>query len=72
MITKYFVLFKLYLGSDVLKWQPEDGGFEMHLVSTVSEWICATATMSYVALLHEEFKYLSLTPIGLVWNDHNK
>ncbi|KYB29093.1 DNA damage-regulated autophagy modulator protein 2-like Protein [Tribolium castaneum] len=50
-----------FKGDDVTKWKKEDGGFEFHLVSTISEWICANCTMIYLLLFVWDFKSIDLS-----------
>lgn len=42
------------------KWKKEDGGFEFHLISTISEWICAFCTTSYLLCFMSDFKKITL------------
>jgi hypothetical protein len=43
-------------GKDPRKWYPEDGGWEMHVASTVSEWIVATSFCVYMLSFVQEFR----------------
>jgi len=47
-------------GKDPRKWYPEDGGWEMHVVSTVSEWIVATSFCVYILSFVQEFRVINI------------
>ena len=47
-------------GDDPRKWYPKDGGWEMHVVSTVSEWIVATSFCVYILSYVQEFRTVSI------------
>ena len=47
-------------GDDPRKWYPKDGGWEMHVVSTVSEWIVATSFCVYILSFVQEFRTISI------------
>jgi len=49
-----------YHGSDPTKWDPVDGGWTWHVVSTVSEWIMALALDLTLLSLVVEFKKIGL------------
>ncbi|MCL4124652.1 UNVERIFIED_CONTAM: hypothetical protein GTU68_042268 [Idotea baltica] len=49
-----------YHGSNPRKWYPDDGGWPFHVVSTASEWICASTFNIFMLTLVEEFKGLSM------------
>ena len=47
----------------LLIWRPEDGGYELHVVSNVSEWIIGIAELVYFATFALEFsKFRMITP----------
>jgi predicted cobalt transporter CbtA len=47
-------------GKDPRKWYPEDGGWEMHVASTVSEWIVATSFCIYILSFVREFQIINI------------
>jgi hypothetical protein len=47
-------------GKDPRKWYPEDGGWEMHVASTVSEWIVATSFCVFILSFVREFQKINL------------
>ena len=47
-------------GKDPRKWYPEDGGWEMHVASTVSEWIVATSFCVYILSFVQEFRTIKI------------
>ncbi|KAB7495794.1 DNA damage-regulated autophagy modulator protein 2 [Armadillidium nasatum] len=49
-----------YNGNNPRKWFPGDGGWQCHVISTASEWICATAFNIFMLTLVDEFKSLSV------------
>jgi hypothetical protein len=60
-----FVIFGLIAGSqfkgnDVTKWKEDDGGFNFHIISTTSEWICAGCTMTYLLCFVWDFRRITL------------
>lgn len=46
---------------DMTKWSRKDGGWELHLVSTISEWVTAISTMTYVLTFSPDFRNISLS-----------
>eukprot|EP00092_Neocalanus_flemingeri_P049351 GFUD01056683.1.p1 GENE.GFUD01056683.1~~GFUD01056683.1.p1 ORF type:complete len:283 (+),score=83.60 GFUD01056683.1:53-901(+) len=49
-----------YHGADPTKWDPDDGGWSWHVVSTVSEWVMALALDLTLLSLVLEFKKIGL------------
>ncbi|XP_015599824.1 DNA damage-regulated autophagy modulator protein 2 [Cephus cinctus] len=49
-----------YNGTNPRKWYKEDGGWELHVVSTVTEWICAVAFCVYILTFTDEFREIEL------------
>jgi len=49
-----------YHGEDPTKWEPDDGGWSWHVVSTVSEWVMALALDLTLLSLVMEFKKIGL------------
>ncbi|CAH1114462.1 unnamed protein product [Psylliodes chrysocephalus] len=47
-------------GQNYLSWTKEDGGFEWHNTSTITEWICSISIMVYIMLMGDEFKTLTV------------
>ncbi|CAG9859021.1 unnamed protein product [Phyllotreta striolata] len=68
LITVTFVIFFItgmmsysqFKGESYLKWHRENGGFELHNTSAVTEWICAIAIMVYIMMMGEEFKTINM------------
>ncbi|XP_013777817.1 DNA damage-regulated autophagy modulator protein 1-like isoform X2 [Limulus polyphemus] len=52
---------KYFHGKDTTKWDPKDGGFDAHVVSTVSEWILALAFDFYFLTFVRELHDISMT-----------
>lgn len=50
----------LFKGDDATKWYPGDGGWVLHVVSTSSEWVCATCFSLFMLTLVDEFKLISM------------
>ncbi|KAJ8921752.1 hypothetical protein NQ315_010662 [Exocentrus adspersus] len=48
------------VNDNYLHWKRDDGGYELHNVSVIFEWICASSTMAYLTLFLEEFKNITL------------
>lgn len=65
-----FISYGDFKGEDITKWKKEDGGYDIHQISTNAEWICAGSTMLYILLFYTEFKSISLTPIGVLLDEH--
>lgn len=49
-----------YQGTDMTKWKKADGGYSLHLVSTITEWILGVATMTYVFTFTFDFQHFKL------------
>ncbi|GLG96224.1 DNA damage-regulated autophagy modulator protein 2 [Gryllus bimaculatus] len=47
-------------GANPRKWYPVDGGWELHVISTVSEWIVAIAFCIFILSFSQEFQSLSM------------
>ncbi|KAF7387239.1 hypothetical protein HZH68_012916 [Vespula germanica] len=45
-----------YKGTNPQKWYKNDGGWELHVASTVTEWICAIAFCVYILTFTDEFR----------------
>lgn len=45
-----------YKGTNPRKWYREDGGWELHVASTITEWLCAGAFAVYILTFSEEFR----------------
>ncbi|XP_060522623.1 DNA damage-regulated autophagy modulator protein 2-like [Cylas formicarius] len=61
-----FMAYAEFKGDDVTKWTKEDGGFDIHQISTNTEWICAGCTMIYILLLVQEFRKITVRPLTVV------
>ncbi|XP_050510017.1 DNA damage-regulated autophagy modulator protein 2-like [Diabrotica virgifera virgifera] len=51
------VSYTQFKGTSYLHWKYEDGGYELHLISSVTEWLCAASIMTYVMLFKKEFEH---------------
>lgn len=51
---------KYFRGKDYKKWSADDGGFEWHLVSVISEWLLSFTYCVYILTLLPEFKRIKL------------
>ncbi|XP_023290703.1 DNA damage-regulated autophagy modulator protein 2 isoform X2 [Orussus abietinus] len=49
-----------YNGTNPRKWYKDDGGWELHVVSTVAEWICAIGFCAYILTFTDEFREIQL------------
>ncbi|ENN74856.1 DNA damage-regulated autophagy modulator protein 2 isoform X1 [Dendroctonus ponderosae] len=58
-----------FKGKDVTKWQKEDGGFQVHQISTITEWITASSIIIYISLFYEEFKRITVKPLNISLED---
>lgn len=61
----------LLLGKDVTKWRKEEGGFEVHQISAITEWISASSIVIYISLFYEEFKSITVNPLNVSLEDRN-
>ncbi|KYN07461.1 DNA damage-regulated autophagy modulator protein 2, partial [Cyphomyrmex costatus] len=59
-----------YKGTNPQKWHKEDGGWELHVVSTITEWLCAIAFCTYILTFTEEFKDIRIIPPKVICNIH--
>ncbi|XP_035729063.1 uncharacterized protein LOC118444675 [Vespa mandarinia] len=50
-----------YKGTNPQKWYKGDGGWELHVASTVTEWICAIAFCIYILTFTDEFKDIRMS-----------
>ncbi|KAA0199235.1 hypothetical protein HAZT_HAZT000111 [Hyalella azteca] len=50
----------LFDGVDPRKWYPSNGGWTYHVISTASEWICASTFAIFMLTLVPEFRRVSL------------
>ena len=46
----------------IKKWEPDDGGYEMHLISAATEWILSLAYSMLILTFSPEFYNLELVP----------
>ncbi|XP_067000459.1 DNA damage-regulated autophagy modulator protein 2 [Anabrus simplex] len=49
-----------FKGKDKMRWQPEDGGWEWHIVSTASEWLLVICFCTFILSFSLEFRGISL------------
>lgn len=59
-----------YKGTNPRKWYKEDGGWELHVASTVTEWLCAIAFCGYILTFTEEFRDVRISPPKVICNMH--
>jgi len=55
-------------GQDPTKWQPDDGGWNFHVASTVSEWVMALSLDLSILTLVPEFKLLTFAEPKIIVN----
>ena len=53
---KWFSYTRLQTGSSVDFWSPGDGGYALHLLSTIGEWVACLCLALFPASFYEEFK----------------
>ena len=41
------------------QWTPTDNGYQMHLISSITEWITALMILTYFLTFHREFEQIS-------------
>ncbi|CAG2054224.1 unnamed protein product [Timema podura] len=56
------ISFHLYKGENKRKWRPEDGGWDAHVVSTVSEWMLSIIFCTFILTYVRDFSYIHLEP----------
>nr|CAD7572490.1 unnamed protein product [Timema californicum] len=49
-------------GENNRKWRPEDGGWDAHIVSTVSEWMLSIIFCTFILTYVRDFSYIHLEP----------
>ncbi|CAH0552919.1 unnamed protein product [Brassicogethes aeneus] len=54
-----------FRGEYLTKWKEEDGGYDIHIISTVTEWICASTILGYLSLFSQEFKEINFKGISV-------
>ncbi|KAL5007405.1 hypothetical protein ScPMuIL_016211 [Solemya velum] len=54
---------KMQPSTDRYKWTPGDEGYSEHLVSTVSEWVIAIVTVSFLLTFVREFSQIRVQPM---------
>lgn len=50
-----------FKGKDITIWQPSDGGYLYHVISSVCEWISAISIDLFLLSFAHEFKYMSIS-----------
>lgn len=53
-------------GRDPTNWQPEDGGYPTHVISTISEWIAAMALDFFILTYTREFQVNSIIIVIII------
>ncbi|KAJ8977606.1 hypothetical protein NQ317_011778 [Molorchus minor] len=53
--------FLLHPCDDITKWSKDDGGYDFHLVSTITEWIMAVTFQFFLASFTSEFKLIQFS-----------
>ena len=56
-----FICKLCFLGDDPRKWYPNNGGWELHVASTISEWIIAICFCIYILTFYSEFSEISFS-----------
>lgn len=55
---------------DKQKWRPEDGGFEAHIVSTISEWVTAVTFLTFFFTFIRDFQKVKIGMVATVLVRH--
>ncbi|CAH0552920.1 unnamed protein product [Brassicogethes aeneus] len=63
-LTSANLSMRKFHGKDKLTWGKNDGGYELHLVSTFTEWIMAISLNLYVLTYTNEFKNVKYDGVG--------
>ncbi|KAL1131365.1 hypothetical protein AAG570_010982, partial [Ranatra chinensis] len=50
-----------FQGDNPRKWYPSDGGWELHVISTASEWVVAICFCFYILTFYSEFSEITFT-----------
>lgn len=53
-------IFLYSTGNNPRIWSKDDGGWEMHLLSTITEWLCAIAICIFILSFTNEFREIEL------------
>ncbi|KAJ8921753.1 hypothetical protein NQ315_010663 [Exocentrus adspersus] len=65
------IAFGMYDGETVQNWKKDDNGYNLHQISTVTEWICAGCTIFYLLLFRNEFVDIDvMEPVLLIQDNH--
>ncbi|XP_043261223.1 DNA damage-regulated autophagy modulator protein 1-like [Colletes gigas] len=59
-----------YKGTNPRKWYKGDGGWELHVASAITEWVCATAFCVYILTFTDEFRDIKISHPRVVCNPH--
>ncbi|KAJ8962318.1 hypothetical protein NQ318_018297, partial [Aromia moschata] len=54
------IAFGMYDGDTIQNWKKEDNGFRFHIISTVSEWVCASCTLTFICMFQTEFEDIDM------------
>lgn len=60
----------IFDGDDQLKWTENDAGYDLHLVSTISEWILTVDIILYILTFSCEFKKFEFKKVVFIKNDN--
>ena len=52
---------KYFHGTDTTHWEPSDGGYIYHVISSVCEWISAMSIDFFILSFAHEFKFMSIS-----------
>jgi hypothetical protein len=52
--------YEKFHGVDTVKWEPNDGGFAEHVISTSSEWLAAALLMLVLGSFLPDFRHINL------------
>ncbi|KAJ8962321.1 hypothetical protein NQ318_018300, partial [Aromia moschata] len=50
-----------FTGTDITKWERKDGGYDLHLISVISEWILAIVTQLFLVSFAGEFRLVQFS-----------
>ena len=54
------LVFNLFSGEDGLQWQSSDGGWVLHVISAVNEWLLGLVFIMFILTFVEEFKRFTI------------
>lgn len=54
-------------GEQLHRWNPEDGGYLEHAISSVCEWVLAAVYAAYVFSFSHELKHVQISGFKVIW-----